>query len=203
MYTGIVTDSGTFSYSSTKPSTLKVASALIETGIQMIVEEGIENFSFRKVAAKCNVSHTAPYKHFKNKDEFIIEIIRYINRQWELLRDQVKILFENDLQTQLVELCVAYIRFWIANPNYRSILSASDGILDVDSNINVVESVSIENLIRKYFEEIGAVSEEETECRIVAVKAITYGLTTMLEHGELQNTPQTFDYVRKIYAKEL
>lgn len=33
LYTGIVTDSGTFSYSSTKPSTLKVASALIETGI--------------------------------------------------------------------------------------------------------------------------------------------------------------------------
>ena len=102
-----------------------------------------------------------------------------------------------------MELCVAYIRFWIANPNYRSILSASDGILEADSNINVVESVSIENLIRKYFDEIGTVSEEETECRVVAVKAITYGITTMLEHGELQNTPKTFDYVRKIYAKEL
>lgn len=33
LYTGLVTDSGTFSYSSTKPSTLKVASSLIETGI--------------------------------------------------------------------------------------------------------------------------------------------------------------------------
>lgn len=33
LYTGIVTDSGTFSYSSTKPSTLKIASSLIETGI--------------------------------------------------------------------------------------------------------------------------------------------------------------------------
>ena len=176
---------------------------LIIAGTDEISRYGIANFSLRRVATACNTSCAAPYKHFKNKDEFIIEIIRYINRQWELLRDQVKILFENDLQTQLVELCVAYIRFWIANPNYRSILSASDGILDADSNINVVESVSIENLIRKYFEEIGAVSEEETECRIVAVKAITYGLTTMLEHGELQNTPQTFDYVRKIYAKEL
>ena len=33
LYTGLVTDSGTFSYSSTKPSTLKIASSLIETGI--------------------------------------------------------------------------------------------------------------------------------------------------------------------------
>ena len=176
---------------------------LIIAGIDEISRYGVANFSLRRVATACNTSCAAPYKHFKNKEEFIIEIVRYINRQWELLRDQVKILFENDLQTQLVELCVAYIRFWIANPNYRSILSASDGILEADNNINVVESVSIENLIRKYFDEIGAVSEEEMECRIVAVKAITYGITTMLEHGELQNTPKTFDYVRKIYAKEL
>jgi len=33
LYTGLVTDSGTFSYSSTKPSTLNIASNLMETGI--------------------------------------------------------------------------------------------------------------------------------------------------------------------------
>lgn len=176
---------------------------LIIAGTDEISRYGIANFSLRRVAAACNTSCAAPYKHFKNKEEFIIEIVRYINRQWELLRDQVQALFSNDRHAQVVELCVAYIRFWIANPNYRSILSASDGILGTDSNIDVVESVSIENLIRKYCEEVGTVSEEEMECLIVAVKAITYGITTMLEHGELQNTPQTFDYVRRIYAKEL
>ena len=176
---------------------------LIIAGMDEITHYGIANFSLRRVAAACNTSCAAPYKHFKNKDEFILEIVRYINLRWELLRDQVWALFDSDKQKQLVEICVAYIRFWIANPNYRSILSAGDGIFGTDINKNVVESVSIENLIRQYCEESGGLDEEETERRIVAVKAITYGVTTMLEHGELQNTPKTFGYIRKIFENEL
>ena len=45
--------------------------ALIETGIKIINESGEEGLSLRKVAAKCNVSHAAPYAHFKDKDELI------------------------------------------------------------------------------------------------------------------------------------
>ena len=40
----------------------------------LLDEEGYENFSLRKVAKACNVSHTAPYRHFRNKDDLIIAI---------------------------------------------------------------------------------------------------------------------------------
>ncbi len=176
---------------------------LLVAGTAEIAQHGIANFSLRRVATACNTSCAAPYKHFKNKDEFILEIVRYINRQWELLRDQVSALFAHDSKKRLVEICVAYIRFWIANPNYRSILSANGGIFGNENSDNVVESVSIENLIRTYCLSVGNLDKEETERRIVAVKAMTYGITTMLEHGELQNTQKTFEYVRKIFEKEL
>lgn len=52
--------------------------ALIEKGIQLLNEEGIDNFSLRKVAALCNVSHAAPYKHFESKEAFIEAVIQYI-----------------------------------------------------------------------------------------------------------------------------
>ena len=45
--------------------------ALIEAGIKIINESGEENLSLRKVAALCNVSHAAPYAHFKDKDELL------------------------------------------------------------------------------------------------------------------------------------
>lgn len=176
---------------------------LLIAGTAEIAQHGIANFSLRRVAMSCNTSCASPYKHFKNKEDFIIEIVRYINRQWELLRDQVSALFEHDSQRQLVEICVAYIRFWVVNPNYRSILSAGEGILGMEDFPNVVESVSIENLIRRYCETLKNVDGEEIERRIVAVKAITYGVTTMLEHGELQNTPKTFEYIRQIFENEL
>ena len=45
--------------------------ALIDAGIKIINEKGEDNLSLRKVAALCNVSHAAPYAHFKDKDELI------------------------------------------------------------------------------------------------------------------------------------
>ena len=51
--------------------------ALIEAGIKIINESGEENLSLRKVAALCNVSHAAPYAHFKDKDE-LLEAIKNI-----------------------------------------------------------------------------------------------------------------------------
>jgi AcrR family transcriptional regulator len=74
------------------------------------------------VAASCGVSCAAPYKHFKNKDEFVLEIIRYIGNRWSMLEKQVMTIFENDKKKQIEELSLAYIKFWIANPNFRSIL---------------------------------------------------------------------------------
>ena len=97
---------------------------LIIAGIAEIEQHGIAGFSLRRVAAACNTSCAAPYKHFKNKDDLILEIIRYVNRQWELLRDQILSLYTGESMERIVEVCVAYIRFWVANPNYRFALKA-------------------------------------------------------------------------------
>ena len=45
--------------------------ALINAGIKLINEEGEANLSLRKVASLCDVSHSAPYAHFKDKEELI------------------------------------------------------------------------------------------------------------------------------------
>ena len=47
---------------------------LIKKGLKLLDEEGYENFSLRKVAKACSVSHTAPYRHFDSKDDLIMAI---------------------------------------------------------------------------------------------------------------------------------
>ena len=44
---------------------------LIEQGIALIYEEGIEKFSLRKLAKKVGVSATACYNHFGNIEELL------------------------------------------------------------------------------------------------------------------------------------
>lgn len=51
---------------------------LIEQGIELIHEEGIEKFSLRKVAKKVGVSATACYNHFGNIDELLLGMYSYV-----------------------------------------------------------------------------------------------------------------------------
>lgn len=177
------------------PDTLK--DRLIIAGANEISQYGIANFSLRRVAAACNISCAAPYKHFKNKEEFILEIIRHINRQWVLLRDQILTIFKDDIRKQLVEVCIAYVRFWVANPNYRLLLMSSEKTLDGGET-----SASVETLIRTYCASNGD-DADETQRTVYAVKAILYGMTAMLENKELANVPKTYEYIRVTIEKEL
>ncbi len=168
---------------------------LIIAGIDEIAEHGITDFSLRRVAAACNTSCAAPYKHFKNKDELILEIIAYINRQWVLLKNHILEIFRDDSRKALTEVCIAYIRFWIANPNYRTILSKSGKSLFSDRS-------EITELVRAYCEENG-IDGEERERRIYAITALIYGTTSMLEHNELPNGEKTFSMVKRTIEGEL
>ena len=176
---------------------------LIIAGIAEIEQQGIAGFSLRRVAAACNTSCAAPYKHFKNKDDLILEIIRYVNRQWELLRDQILSLYTGESMERIVEVCVAYIRFWVANPNYRFALKAPGKEYNASKfSEKPNDEKTIENLIRAYCTG-NQVEFEETERMVYAVKAILYGMTAMLDDGELQNTPQTYENIRKTLRIEL
>ena len=53
-----------------------VREKLIIAGADEISRHGLTNFSLRRVAAACNISCAAPYKHFKNKEELILEIMK-------------------------------------------------------------------------------------------------------------------------------
>ena len=52
-------------------SALVLREKLLSAGIDEIVTHGVEGFSLRRVAAACGASCAAPYKHFKNKYEFV------------------------------------------------------------------------------------------------------------------------------------
>ena len=56
---------------------------LIRAGIDEINAHGANGFSIRRVAVACGVSSAAPYKHFKDKDDFIIFIIKDIRSRFE------------------------------------------------------------------------------------------------------------------------
>lgn len=110
--------------------------ALIETGIKMISENGEDNLSLRKVAAECGVSRTAPYAHFEDKDDMIRAMQEHVTAAFmERLRPAASKVDE-DPEESLRQLGKAYIKFFLEHPEYYTFLFARPMInvnLDIKS----------------------------------------------------------------------
>lgn len=96
--------------------------ALIRTGLQLLDQEGYEGFSLRKVAKACSVSQTAPYRHFKDKEDLIAAITVEALRAFNDALEQAVKLHPDDPKKQLTEMGVAYIKFFVENPEHLRLL---------------------------------------------------------------------------------
>ncbi len=179
-----------------------VKQKLIIAGISEIEEHGITDFSLRRVATACNVSCAAPYKHFASKEDFIAEIVLYIHKKWLLLQEQVAAVFPNDTKKQLIEICVAYVKFWIANPNFRAVLMLKTDTFG-DERINAMTKIaeSTEALIHKCCAEYG-IPQAEAKDKLFRIRSLLYGATLMIDAGELENDAETINMLRRCIDKE-
>ncbi|MBO5246931.1 MAG: TetR/AcrR family transcriptional regulator [Eubacterium sp.] len=96
---------------------------LIETGLRMISEDGIQKLSLRKLAQSCGVSEAAPYSHFKNKDDLLTAMQEYITGQLQRrLEDAYEHTEPKGSTDAILNMGKAYVMFFIEYPQYNSFL---------------------------------------------------------------------------------
>ena len=164
---------------------------LIAAGMQEIAVHGPADFSLRRVASSCGASCAAPYKHFKNKDAFFLEILRFVNRQWALLEQQLTDIYGDDKKRLLCELCVANIRFRIVNPHFRAVLTMNEQAFTATQRREIGRSMEhIGTLCEKVFERDVTVTQ-------FRLQAIVYGTTMLIGSGAYTDAEQTVSLARQ------
>ena len=99
-----------------------VKNAIISAGIDIITEQGVQNLSIRNAAKRIGVSHTAPYRHFKNKEELLVAIAI---KGFDILDQHIEKTLSNDGSSDssaLEDMGRAYIQFAVSNSNYYRIM---------------------------------------------------------------------------------
>lgn len=176
---------------------------LIIQGIEEIRSNGIQDFSMRKVAAHCGLSSGAPYKHFRDNQEFILEIVRYINDQWHIR--QKEIIDDPDLPTRrkIVLVSVDYIRFLVENPEFRTIIMISKNLLsESQQKLRLQISAGSVKLIEKYCQEVN-MPPDVRERKTFTVRAIIYGAALMIDNGGLECDEDTLEKIEDIISREV
>lgn len=172
--------------------TLSVREQLIIAGIEELERHGIADFSLRRVAAACNVSCAAPYKHFESKEQLIDEIFEYIRAQLDFLLEQVAEIFKDDPKKQLVESGVAYINFCNANPHFRAIMTLSEETLPLKNIVKPLLSLCLPHI-----------SPREITRRELLIRSLIYGGAVMLECGELKDKEDAISDIRQSISRTI
>ena len=163
-----------------------VREQLIIAGISELETHGMADFSLRRVAATCNLSCAAPYKHFADKDALIDAIFAYIHQQLQFLLDQVATVFDGDPRRQLVESGVAYVRFCMASPHFRAVSTLSGDTLPLADTVS--------HLLAACFPHVGTDSIAENA---LVLRSVIYGTALSMESGELPNNEESVQKLRQ------
>ena len=158
--------------------------ALIDAGIKIINESGEESLSLRKVAAKCNVSHAAPYAHFKDKDELIEVMKASVTQQFtETLTKAVE--DAPDAESAILEMGKNYVLFFINKPDYFKFLFAGQNIIaHISTDKQYAEDyppfVLLKDAYKKWLKETKVKkSKKEQERDLLNIWATAHGLASI------------------------
>lgn len=182
--------------------------SLIKMGLKLLNEEGAEKFSLRKVAAMCNVSHSAPYKHFKSKEDLINGISEYVSEKFQTSLDEIAKNYKDDLYKRILELGKKYVFFMVENPDYLKFLflnNCKDGIVVNKIEIKGSEFKTFDifkNCAVDYFKSIN-VKEEDYVQNIIAMWSMVHGIAIMLSNKTFEYEGDYLELVENILNKNL
>jgi AcrR family transcriptional regulator len=172
---------------------------LIETGIAIVAEEGLEGFSLRKVAAACNVSHAAPYSHFKNKEQLLEEMQQYIT-------DQFSLQLQNTLDSctkpahALEALGESYLDFFLTHRTYFTFLFSQSTIRlnltdHADSTDNYKPYEIFRHLVLQLLQENNYPKAKQNDA-VIALWAFIHGVTSL---ATMNNIVYDQDWKKKLH----
>ncbi|MBQ9832511.1 MAG: TetR/AcrR family transcriptional regulator [Clostridia bacterium] len=176
---------------------------LILAGIEEIRTGGISSLSLRRIAKICSVSSAAPYKHFENKQEFVIAVIDYISKQWDAqLEKVVSNIAPEDYRKQLISISLEYIRFLVENPHFRSIIMLKDeGLTPEQIKLKSQLSEGSRQVIAKYCQSVN-MSDDRRIIKTFIVRSIIYGAALMMDNGEMEYTDDNMNEISKTIERE-
>ena len=158
--------------------------ALIDAGIKIINESGEENLSLRKVAAACNVSHAAPYAHFKDKEELINAIKNNVTERFmEELETAVNGKISAD--EAIIAMGKTYVTFFSNNPDYYVFLFGKQNItahlqMNKEYKNDYPPFLLLRGMYLKHLEESGQEKTfEEQEIELIKIWSIVHGMASI------------------------
>ena len=163
--------------------------ALVEAAGRLLADQGVAALSLRKVAREADVSHTAPYRHFRDKHELLEAVAANGFRALEARLDDVVRNFPDDPRRQIIEACRAYVSETMEFPERAHLMFG--GFLDParrSSELTVAIEQSFAKLVATVRRGEGELYRAlPTTDLVLTLWSATHGLALLASAGRLQD----------------
>lgn len=181
---------------------------LIEKGLQLINSVGLEAFSLRKVADMCGVSQTAPYRHFKNREELIYAITMSVSEKFTSAIEAELKVYEGDYKRQIVEVGRLYVKFMVENPEHFKFIFLTNhhSPIILRNGKFIQEDRWMVNVFRRVFAGLGENTEDAEKgwgTDAMAAWCLIHGFTTMLVNNTVACEGDYLDVVGDMLTQKL
>jgi len=102
--------------------------ALLDGAVRLIKEEGMREFSLRKLAAQVGVSHAAPYRHFDSKEAILATLMLEGHKRLRTCLLEARAHCSGKGIDKLLAQGRAYLEFARKNPGYLSVMFSREGM---------------------------------------------------------------------------
>lgn len=161
--------------------------ALVQAGLKLLAESGVEGLSLRAAAQLAGVSHAAPYRHFRDKRALVAAIAeRGFRMLTASMRAEAATLATTDARERLIALGVGYLKFATTSPGYLHVIFG--GVLgdeDVPPELAAAGGEAYETLRAEVAGGIarGELQPGDADVQALACWSIVHGLSMLIVNG--------------------
>ena len=151
---------------------------LISCASAMCERDGYTKLSIRSLAKESNVSQTAPYRHFKTKEDLYAAVSRHgFNKLSKAIHVDID---KKVTKKQIVDMAIKYIEFGLENANtYDLMLGTAVG--NFNSYPELLESAnSVYDNFRSNFSKLANDSDEVIAFKCITLWSMVHGLVGIL-----------------------
>lgn len=160
---------------------------LIESAFSVCECEGYEQMSLRSIAKNANVSQTAPYRHFKTKQDLLAEVAKrgFVELKGILLNASDNKKIAENPQERFLDMGLAYLNFGLEKPNIYDLMNGPECPKNDYPELKAEAQETFAILIAAIVELKPGINE--TELKMMSIKhwATLHGLVDLLRNKDI------------------